>query len=224
MHTSSATPDPVLARFEARADRSGGPDACHPWTGGYGQYGSPTFYVRKGKSASARRWLWEHTYGPLEKTKWVTPACENLKCVNIRHLRLRAHNDDVTRFWEKVFKTDTCWLWTGWLHKGYGVMAINQDPVRAHRFSWELHYGPIPKGDEEICVLHKCDVPTCVRPEHLFLGTDKDNNADMIAKGRQSVGPEHGEKVRRAREARANMQRLAEKAMGVAGPNEGGDT
>lgn len=91
------------------------------------------------------------------------------------------------RFWNKVEKTNTCWLWTASKsHNGYGVIWIKDiGNVRVHRFSWELHVGPIPDG---LCVLHKCDVPACVNPEHLFLGTRKDNAADMVKKGRSLVG------------------------------------
>ena len=91
----------------------------------------------------------------------------------------------VERFWEKVVKTPTCWLWTAAAQGGYGVIG---DPhrkgrvLRAHRVSWELHDGPIPSGMD---VLHRCDTPACVRPDHLFLGTAADNIADMFAKGRQ---------------------------------------
>lgn len=85
------------------------------------------------------------------------------------------------RFWAKVAKGDDCWLWTGAVagYPGNDYGAFNKG--KAHRFSWELHRGPIPAG---LFVLHKCDVTRCVRPDHLFLGTQKDNMQDMVAKGR----------------------------------------
>jgi hypothetical protein len=82
------------------------------------------------------------------------------------------------RFWRFVKKTDTCWEWSGALTRGYGSMGSN---MYAHRISWEIHNGPIPKGMQ---VLHKCDNPPCSNPEHLFLGTQADNNYDMCRKGR----------------------------------------
>lgn len=90
----------------------------------------------------------------------------------------------VDRFWEKVNKTETCWLWTASTQGGYGQIGhdIYLRPVRAHRVSWELHYGPIPAG---LDVLHKCDNPPCVRPDHLFIGTALDNVQDMLRKERQ---------------------------------------
>ena len=76
-----------------------------------------------------------------------------------------------------------CWLWTACVRQsdGYGTLGIKGKTKAAHRVSWEIHNGPIPEG---LCVLHRCDVPTCVNPDHLFLGTKADNTADMIAKGR----------------------------------------
>lgn len=81
-----------------------------------------------------------------------------------------------------------CWLWLGHLNnKGYGQFWIksNENKVLAHRLSWEMVHGRIPSNQ---CVLHKCDVSCCVNPEHLFLGSIADNNADMIAKGRSNSG------------------------------------
>lgn len=64
---------------------------------------------------------------------------------------------------------------------GYGQFNTSIKLVRAHRFSYELHFGKIPQG---MFVCHKCDIPNCVNPEHLFLGTPKDNTQDCIRKGR----------------------------------------
>lgn len=84
-----------------------------------------------------------------------------------------------------------CWLWVGAIGAHcYGHIKSAGKAERAHRVSWELHNGPIPKSDGHnvICVLHKCDTPTCVNPGHLFLGTQADNMADRDAKGRQAKG------------------------------------
>ena len=88
-------------------------------------------------------------------------------------------------FHSKITKTGGCWLWTGALNSGhYGAFFLKK-VHRAHRFSWELYNGPIP---ERMHVLHKCDNPPCVNPEHLFLGTAKDNTEDKIKKRRASYG------------------------------------
>lgn len=88
-----------------------------------------------------------------------------------------------TRFWPNVEKTDSCWHWTGQSSGklGYGRIAWARSFVLAHRVSWEIHHGPIPAG---LFVCHRCDTPSCVRPDHLFLGTPADNTRDMLAKGR----------------------------------------
>lgn len=89
------------------------------------------------------------------------------------------------RFWSQVEETETCWLWKGSLTKaGYGQATRYGEPIRAHRFSWELHHGPIPDG---LFVCHKCDVRNCCRPTHLFLGTAEDNAQDMSRKGRSTM-------------------------------------
>ena len=95
------------------------------------------------------------------------------------------------RFWSHVLKTDTCWLWQkGRTSTGYGSFKITRTRgIKAHRFVYELTYGPIPAG---LFVCHHCDVPLCVRPDHLFLGTAGDNLRDMVRKGRHysTVHPE----------------------------------
>ena len=86
------------------------------------------------------------------------------------------------RFWAKVNKTSACWNWkTGKYSAGYGAFSLHGYNTRAHRFAWELAYGQIPEGLE---VCHHCDNPACVRPDHLFLGTQKQNIRDGINKGR----------------------------------------
>jgi hypothetical protein len=128
------------------------------------------------------------------------------------------------RFWAKVDKTGECWKWVGALHAphGYGVILRDRRLVLAHRMSWELTYGAIPPGMQ---VLHKCDNKPCVRPTHLWLGTQQDNVDDMISKGRRVQGAfnplfgedVHGSKltstsVRVIRRERAQGRTLAELA------------
>lgn len=92
------------------------------------------------------------------------------------------------RFWAKVeiIPFHPCWEWTAAKKDGYGRF---QTKGYAHRYSWQLHFGDIPKG---LFVCHKCDNPSCVNPDHLFLGTVKENNSDMRQKGRGSMPPKMG--------------------------------
>ncbi|MGB9553562.1 MAG: HNH endonuclease signature motif containing protein, partial [bacterium] len=95
------------------------------------------------------------------------------------------------RFWSMVKRDgpDSCWEWQGYhLKDGYGAFHFNGKRVIASRFAWILTYGEIPPG---MCVLHKCDNPSCVNPRHLFLGTQKDNMQDAVLKWRKS-GPHNG--------------------------------
>lgn len=90
------------------------------------------------------------------------------------------------RFWSKVQKTAGCWLWTAAkTTMGYGQFSVTKDgvstPKGAHVVAWELANGPVLDG---LFVLHRCDVPTCVRPDHLFLGTHEINMQDAAEKGR----------------------------------------
>ena len=102
----------------------------------------------------------------------------------------------VERFWSKVKKTKTCWLWTGCTFKklscnSYGYIGRGGKygaTVLAHRLSYELHYGPPGKMQ----VQHKCDNPLCVRPSHLKLGTAQDNSNDMKRRNRKRGRPSKG--------------------------------
>jgi len=97
----------------------------------------------------------------------------------------------VSRFWLHVQKAADCWLWTGYLSdNGYGKLYYRTSDWRyVHRLSYVLNSGRIPDQKEEVC--HRCDVPACVRPEHLFIGTRLDNVRDMIDKGRGGRPPMH---------------------------------
>lgn len=80
-----------------------------------------------------------------------------------------------------------CWEWCGKADgHGYGVFVVMNRQLRAHRYAWEITFGPIPAG---LNVCHHCDNPPCIRPEHLFVGTQVDNMQDAKAKGRMSMPP-----------------------------------
>ncbi len=86
------------------------------------------------------------------------------------------------RFFQKVEKTESCWLWKGALNsRGYGSFGAGGKVVSAHRYSYEMHIGEIPTG---MVICHSCDVRNCVNPEHLWAGSTAENNRDMFKKDR----------------------------------------
>lgn len=91
------------------------------------------------------------------------------------------------RFFDKINKTDNCWIWTAGLRgkSGYGTFKLKGKVIDAHRLSYKLHKGEIPDG---MFVCHTCDNRKCVNPEHLFLGTAKDNHQDAVNKGKVIFG------------------------------------
>ena len=89
------------------------------------------------------------------------------------------------RFFQKVNKTDSCWFWTGaFTSRGYGSFGVNGKNISAHRYSYQMHIGEIPKG---LVICHKCDTPSCVNPEHLWAATQSDNMKDMVFKDRHGA-------------------------------------
>lgn len=92
---------------------------------------------------------------------------------------------DGLRYWAKVRRGPSCWLWEGsTTPDGYGTISVGGRPVYTHRLAWAIVHGPIPVGQS---VLHRCDTPGCVNPAHLFLGTQRDNMRDAVQKGRLRI-------------------------------------
>lgn len=104
--------------------------------------------------------------------------------------------EQAERFFSRFTRAEGCWEWQGHPDEdGYGQMRIGKRRVaKAHRISWMIHKGIVPDG---LCVLHRCDNPPCVNPDHLFLGTSTDNNKDRDSKGRGNAPK--GERVRSAK-------------------------
>lgn len=103
-------------------------------------------------------------------------------------MRKLAVQEVIERFWKRTDKAlNGCWIWAGavWGNNSYGCVKFNGRTWNAHRLAYSLEKGEIPAG---LCVLHACDTPLCVNPDHLFLGTQKDNIADRARKGRTSNG------------------------------------
>lgn len=111
------------------------------------------------------------------------------------------------RIWE-LFEVDDNWCWIykgGKDYDGYGIMSINNKSQKAHRIFWEFFKGPVTEG---LQVLHTCDNPSCVKPDHLFLGTNKDNMHDKIKKGRDRVRGEENVRSKVTKEQVLEIRRL----------------
>lgn len=117
-------------------------------------------------------------------------------------MHLQFTPSEMASFWSRVDTSGECWLWTGAKTElGYGLFLDNRRRLRAHRVAYALTYGEFP---DELVVCHRCDNPRCVRPNHLFLGTQTDNLADMTAKGRRARGDTSGAHLHPERLARGD--------------------
>lgn len=98
--------------------------------------------------------------------------------------------DPITRIFMKTEVTDTCWLYKGAINSwGYGSIRIDGKTLHVHRFLYETFFGPL--GKNQLCC-HTCDVPNCINPAHIFIGSSKDNSDDMRRKNRAAIGSKQG--------------------------------
>ena len=121
------------------------------------------------------------------------PAITIYDQIRLGQLHVNIRSPARHRFWKAVDKNGPvhpihgqCWNWTGTkMTQGYAVLTIHRKIVRAHRYSWVLHFGELGDG---VDILHHCDRKSCTRPEHLFTGAGALNMADKTWKGRQAKG------------------------------------
>lgn len=118
-------------------------------------------------------------------------------------------NKDLKRFWDKVDKTNNCWNWTASKidNRGRFRFRFNNKMMYSSRVSWFIHYGYFPN----LWVCHKCDNPSCVRPDHLFLGTDLDNHKDRDIKGRNGKSKLTNEQISLILDSKEKTQQLMER-------------
>lgn len=141
----------------------------------------------KGKTHSVKKILYSSVHGSEDSGGYLHQVCDNKTCVNPNHLISR------DRLFMTLFIRDGstgCWEWTGAIKEGYGIFSVNHKDKLAHRLMYEKYKGKIPQG-MNIC--HTCDNPKCVNPEHLWVGSQAENVADMMKKrrGLKSFGSNH---------------------------------
>jgi len=185
-----------LERILSKIDKTSNTNGCWEWTG-YFSNNRTVMKIYK-KHVSIRRFIYEYYINKIPKNHAILSKCKNTKCVNPNHLlcvpnsqkKIFSLKDPFSLFWKKVDKTshpNNCWIWIAAKDgRGYGFFTYHGKQIRSHRVSWIFKYGDIP---DNLHVLHHCDNPSCVNPDHLFLGTRKDNMQDMIRKKRNNPCP-----------------------------------
>lgn len=212
--------------FWSKTEREQRENGCWLWSGCKSRGGYGHVHFNK-KTWRANRLAWFLTHGEIPSRMVVMHLCNNPSCINPDHLKIGTQSENIKyayqcnpepfsvspgfsnpkpedkekealeRFWSNVEKCDDCWLWIGYKSGGYGHIKFLGQQWKAHRLSWSLVNGPIPK---EKYILHKCDVPLCVNPSHLYPGTQSDNLKDAHRRGRYAnAGQPPGEKHAMAR-------------------------
>lgn len=184
-------PEELLIRIKDRTNK-GAINECWPWTGSYTVGKIP---VLKFKQATIypRRVLFE-IENSLTLSENIKSTCNNKQCVNPEHHQLKSvkftkgiTDLDIERFLSKTLKKDDCLEWIGFKNpNGYGSFRINYKVEYAHRVAYAIKIGVSLDYLKNKVIMHSCDNPSCVNPDHLEEGSQQDNIDDCIKKNRHS--------------------------------------
>lgn len=149
---------------------------CWIWIGATS--GNSAVTTIKGKTASVKKILYTDFNRISMYSGYLHSSCHNKKCVNPQHLLSR---DQYFMTFFEINAVSGCWEWLGKKRGGYGMFSADHKNHLAHRLMYVKYNGNIPEN-KNVC--HKCDNPSCVNPQHLWLGTHQENMTDMITKKR----------------------------------------
>lgn len=177
----------LLNRINDRIDK----DNCWVWTGSYSVKNIPVLKFKQ-KTVYPRRVLYELEYN-ITLNEHLKSICKNKTCVNPEHQKLKStkyteiSDFDALRFRKKITHSEktSCQIWNGFRNPvGYGYFKFNSRVVLSHRFSYCIENSLSLDEITNKVILHSCDNPSCVNPDHLFLGTQNDNIRDCVSKNR----------------------------------------